>query len=72
MGRRTMPWNEGKQRWESLKYENCETLAEVVGKYKAEDPEGRELNLWNRGDLTGKPPPGDGLRSSHLPAWVVR
>ena len=44
-------------------YKGCKTLAEVVEKYKAEDPEGRELNLSDRNDLTGKPPPGDGLRS---------
>ena len=45
------------------RYKDCKTLAEVVEKYKAEDPEGRELNLYNRSGLTGKPPPGDGLRS---------
>ena len=45
------------------RYKDCKTLAEVVEKYKAEDPEGRALDLDGRGDLTGKPPPGDGLRS---------
>ena len=45
-------------------YKDCETLAEVVEKYKAEDPEGRDLDLYSHNlDLTGKPPPGDGLRS---------
>ena len=45
------------------RYDGCKTLAAVVEKYKAEDPEGRELNLFFRNRLTGKPPPGDGLRS---------
>ena len=45
------------------RYKDCKTLAAVVERYKAEDPEGRVLNLYDREDLTGKPPPGDGLRS---------
>ena len=58
-----MPWNEEEQEWDSLNYKNCKMLAEVVEKYKAEDPEGRALHLYYHYDLTGKPPPGDGLRS---------
>ena len=58
-----MPWNKEYQEWNSLDYRDCKTLAAVVEKYKAEDPEGRVLNLRDRHDLTGKPPPGDGLRS---------